>query len=150
MFILDDGQPRANFVQPPEVPVVSMTKATVEAIERAWEEGLQIYTNMHSYDGYQETVTLVPRWALAHQEVPGMSMSDDFPPVDYTGMRENLERNLADPQRRRMMEMDVAYEVDRQGGEDGLLIVDYPDKSLVGKTLAGRAAAEGALPPSTR
>lgn len=65
-----------------------------------------------------------------------MSMSDDFPPVDYTGMRENLERNLADPQRRRMMETDVAYEVDRQGGESGLLIVDYPDKSLVGKTLA--------------
>jgi len=113
-----------------------VSKPTVEAIARAWDEGLQIYTNMHSYDGYQETVTLVPRWALARQEVPGMSMSDDFPPVDYTGMRENLERNLADPERRRMMEPDVAYEVDRQGGEGGLLIVDYPDKSLVGKTLA--------------
>ena len=65
-----------------------------------------------------------------------MSMSDDFPPADYSGMKENLERNLADPARRDMMETDVAYEVDRQGGAEGLLIVDFPEKSLVGKTLA--------------
>jgi N-acyl-D-amino-acid deacylase len=113
-----------------------VSKPTVEAIGRAWDEGLQIYTNMHSYDGYQESVTLVPRWALVRQEVPGMSMSDDFPPADYSGMKENLERNLADPARRAMMETDVAYEVDRQGGAEGLLIVDFPEKSLVGKTLA--------------
>jgi N-acyl-D-amino-acid deacylase len=42
-----------------------VSKPTVEAIARAWNEGLQVYTNMHSYDGYQESVTLVPRWALA-------------------------------------------------------------------------------------
>jgi N-acyl-D-amino-acid deacylase len=113
-----------------------VSKPTVEAIGRAWDEGLQIYTNMHSYDGYQESVTLVPRWALVREEVPGMSMSDDFPPADYSGMKENLERNLADPARRAMMETDVAYEVDRQGGAEGLLIVDFPEKSLVGKTLA--------------
>lgn len=72
-----------------------------------------------------------------------MSMSDDFPPVDYTGMRENLERNLADPGRRRLMEMDVAYEVERQGGADGLLIVDFPDRALVGTTLAQVARDRG-------
>jgi N-acyl-D-aspartate/D-glutamate deacylase len=120
-----------------------VAKPTVEMIRRAWVEGLQIYTNMHSYDGYQESVTLVPRWALARQEVPGMSMSDDFPPVDYTGMSENLERNLADPGRRRLMEMDVAYEVERQGGADGLLIVDFPDRALVGRTLAQVARDRG-------
>jgi N-acyl-D-amino-acid deacylase len=120
-----------------------VSKPTVEAIARAWTEGLQIYTNMHSYDGYQETVTLVPRWALASQEVPGMSMSDDFPPVDFSGMRDNLERNLSDPRRRAMMETDVAYEVDRQGGPDGLLIVAFPDKALVGRTLAEVARARG-------
>jgi hypothetical protein len=64
-----------------------------------------------------------------------MSMSDDFPPVDYTGMRENLERNLADPMKRKMLEEDIAYEVDRQGGPDGLLIVDFPDRSLCGEDL---------------
>ena len=81
-------------------------------------------------------MTLVPRWALAMVELPGMSMSDNFPPVDYTGALANLERNLADPKRRAMMESDALYEIDRQGGPDGLLITAFPDRSLVGKTLA--------------
>ena len=62
-----------------------------------------------------------------------MSMSDNFPPVDFTGALENLARNLADPARRAMMELDVAYEVDRQGGPDGLLIAGFPDRALVGR-----------------
>jgi len=120
-----------------------VSKPTTEAIARAWADGLQIYTNMHSYEGYQESISLVPRWALAREEVAGMSMSDNFPPVDYTGSRENLERNLADPRRRAMMETDVAYEVDRQGGPAGLLIVGFPDRSLVGKTLADLQREKG-------
>lgn len=118
-----------------------VSRATVEAIQRAWDEGLQIYTTMHSYEGYAETVTLVPRWALAAREVPGMSMSDDFPPVDFRGARENLERALADPARRAMLETDALYEVDRQGGPDGLLITGFPDQALVGRTL-GQVARE--------
>lgn len=112
-----------------------VSKVTVEAIRRAWDEGLEIYTNMHSYEGYAETVTLIPRWAYARREVPGMSMSDDFPTVDFTGARDNLARNLADPVRRALIESDAAYEIDRQGGPDGLLIRDFPDRSLVGRTL---------------
>lgn len=121
-----------------------VSKATVETIQRAWNEGLQIYTNMHSYEGYAETVTLVPRWALAKQEVPGMSMSDGFPPVDYSGALANLDRNLGDPKRRAMMEADALYEIDRQGGSDGLLITGFPDKALIGKTL-GQVAADRKL-----
>ncbi|MGQ0703581.1 MAG: N-acyl-D-amino-acid deacylase family protein [Gemmatimonadales bacterium] len=118
-----------------------VSKPTVETIRRAWSEGLQIYTNMHSYEGYAETVTLVPRWALATQEVPGMSMIDDFPPVDYTGALANLERNLKDLTRKAMLERDALYEIDRQGGPEGLVINGFPDRSLVGKTL-GQVARE--------
>ena len=121
-----------------------VSKPTVETIQRAWNEGLQIYTNMHSYEGYAETVTLVPRWALARQEVPGMSMSDDFPPVDFSGALANLERNLTDLTRRAMLEADALYEIDRQGGPDGLLITGFPDRSLVGKTL-GQVSREKGL-----
>jgi N-acyl-D-amino-acid deacylase len=121
-----------------------VSKQTTETIRRAWNEGFQIYTNMHSYEGYAETVTLVPRWALARAEVPGMSMSDNFPPVDYTDALANLERNLADSDRRAMMTGDVAYEVDRQGGPEGLLIAAFPDPTLVGKTL-GQVAREKGL-----
>ncbi len=121
-----------------------IARATTATIARAWEEGLQIYTNMHSYEGYAETVTLVPRWALARVEVPGMSMSDNFPPVDFTGARENMERALQDPARRAMMEQDALYEIERQGGSEGLLITGFPDAALVGKTL-GAVAREKQL-----
>jgi N-acyl-D-amino-acid deacylase len=119
-----------------------VSKTTVETIGRAWREGLQIYTNMHSYEGYAESVTLIPRWALAKQEVPGMSMSDDFPPVDYSGALENLSRNLADPAKRPLIESDALYEIDRQGGPDGLIINGFPDKSLVGKSIGEVARAK--------
>lgn len=72
-----------------------------------------------------------------------MSMSDDFPPVDYTGALENLDRNLRDPKRRVMLETDALYEVDRQGGADGLVVIGFPDKALIGKTLAQVAKERG-------
>jgi len=120
-----------------------VSKVTTETIKRAWAEGLEIYTNMHSYEGYAETVTLIPRWAYAKQEVPGMSMSDNFPPVDYSDARATLARNLVDPARRAQMRSDAEYEIDRQGGPDGLLIRDYPVKDLVGRTLGQVAKARG-------
>jgi N-acyl-D-amino-acid deacylase len=120
-----------------------VSKPTVETIARAWSEGLRIYTNMHSYEGYAETVTLVPRWALARQEVPGMSMSDDFPPVDYSDPLANLERNLGDPKKRPLIASDALYEIERQGGADGLIINGFPDRSLVGKSLGDVAREKG-------
>ena len=118
-----------------------VSKPTVETISRAWSEGLQIYTNMHSYEGYAETVTLIPRWALAKQEVPGMSMSDDFPPVDYHDALANLERNLSDPAKRPLIESDARYEIERQGGADGTGDQRFPDRALVGKSI-GQVAGE--------
>lgn len=73
-----------------------------------------------------------------------MSMSDDFPPVDYTGALDNMERNLRDPKRRAMLETDALYEVERQGGADGLVIIGFPDKALIGTTL-GQVAKERGL-----
>ncbi len=118
-----------------------VSRPTTETIARAWQEGLEIYTNMHSYEGYAETITLVPRWALAKEDVPGMSMSDDFPPVDFTDALGNLERNLKDPKKRPLIESDALYEIERQGGPDGLVINGFPDRSLVGKSL-GQVARE--------
>lgn len=120
-----------------------ISKATTETIRRAWEEGLRIYTNMHSYEGYAESVTLVPRWALARAEVPGMSMSDNFPPVDLSDWRGNMRRNLADPARRAMMVTDALYEIERQGGAEGLLIRDFPDTTLRGRALGDVARMRG-------
>ena len=120
-----------------------VSKATTQMIDRMWEDGYQVYLNMHSYDGYAAYVTLVPRWALIRGEVPGQSAADDFPPVDYTGMLDNLRARLEDPETREKIRIDAEYETIRQGGADNLLIVDFTDETYIGKTLAEVAGERG-------
>ncbi|WP_419948325.1 N-acyl-D-amino-acid deacylase family protein [Candidatus Palauibacter sp.] len=126
-----------------------MSKVTTQLIDRMWEEGHPVYLNMHSYEGYSAYVTLMPRWALIEGEVPGQSMADDFPPVEYGDMRANLRARLADPATREMIRRDAEYEMIRQGGPENLLITDYPDESLIGKTLAELAGERGETPFET-
>ena len=64
-------------------------------------------------------------------------------------MRETLKRRLADPADGPLIRRDIEYEIDREGGPDGLLIMDYPDKSLVGKTLGQVARARHEDPVDT-
>lgn len=120
-----------------------VSKATTQMVDRMWEDGYPVYINMHSYDGYAAYVTLVPRWALIRGEVPGQSAADDFPPVDYTGMLDNLRARLRDPETRERIRIDAEYEMIRQGGADNLLIVDFADEAYVGKTLAEVAEDRG-------
>ncbi len=126
-----------------------MSKVTTQLIDEMWEDGHPVYLNMHSYEGYSAYVTLMPRWALIEGEVPGQSMADDFPPVTYGDMRANLRARLADPATREMIRRDAEYEMIRQGGPGNLLITDFPDESLVGKTLAELSAERGETPFET-
>ena len=120
-----------------------VSKATTQMIDGMWEDGYQVYINMHSYEGYAAYVTLVPRWALIRGEVPGQSAADDFPPVDYTGMLDNLRARLDDPEIREKIRIDAEYETIRQGGADRLLIVGFSDPAYIGKTLAQVAEERG-------
>jgi N-acyl-D-amino-acid deacylase len=121
-----------------------------QLVDRAWRDGHQVYINMHSYEAYDENIILVPRWALIVKPVEGLGQYDStHPEADYTGMRENLKRRLADPELNKVIRRDITYEIDRQGGADGLLIMDYPDKTWVGKTLAQVAKERGEDPVDT-
>ena len=108
-----------------------------QLLDRAWRDGHEVYINMHSYEAYDETIVLVPRWALVKRQVRHLGQFDGtHPEADYTDMRGTLRRHLAHPDTARLVRGDIAYEIDRGGGPDGLLIMDYPDRSWVGKTLA--------------
>ena len=118
--------------------------------DQAWRDGLEIYINMHSYEAYDETIVLVPRWALLARPVPGLGQFDsDHPGADYTGLRATLRRRLAHPDTARIIRRDIAYEIDRGGGPEGLLIMNFPDKSLVGQTLGQVARRRGEDPVET-
>jgi N-acyl-D-amino-acid deacylase len=121
-----------------------------QLVDRAWEEGHQVYINMHSYEAYDENIILVPRWALVVKPVAGLGQYDsNHPDADYSNLRENLKRRLADPELNRTIRRDIAYELDRQGGPDGLLIMDYVDKTWVGKTVGQVAKERGEDPVDT-
>jgi N-acyl-D-amino-acid deacylase len=112
-------------------------KIITQLIDKAWQEGHRVYINMHSYEAYDETIVLVPRWALIKKAVQHLGQFDgSHPEADYTGMRESLRRRLGNPDTARMIRRDIEYEIDRGGGPDGLLVMDYPDKTWIGKTLA--------------
>ncbi|MBI3981932.1 MAG: amidohydrolase family protein [Gemmatimonadetes bacterium] len=121
-----------------------------QLVDRAWQDGHEVYINMHSYEAYDETIVLVPRWALVAKPVKNLGQFDsNVPGADYTNMRATLQRRLAHPDTARIIRTDIAYEIDRGGGPGGLLIMDYPDKSLVGKTLGQVARMRNEDPVDT-
>ena len=125
-------------------------KIITQLIDQAWKDGHEVYINMHSYEAYDETIVLVPRWALLQKPVPGMGQFDaNVPEADYTDMRGSLRRRLAHPDTARIIRRDMAYEIDRGGGPGGLLVMDFPDKSLVGKWLGDVAKLRGEDPVDT-
>jgi N-acyl-D-amino-acid deacylase len=120
-----------------------------QLVDRAWADGHQVYINMHSYEAYDENIVLIPRWALIAKPVKGMGQYDSDRQADYTNMLANLDRRLADPEDGPLIRRDIEYDIDRQGGPDGLLIMNYPDTSLVGKTLGQVARARREDPIDT-
>jgi N-acyl-D-amino-acid deacylase len=125
-------------------------KIITQLVDRAWREGHEVYLNMHSYEAYDETIVLVPRWALVARPVKNLGQFDaNHPLADYRGMRTTLRRRLAHPDTARLIRADIAYEIDRGGGPDGLLIMAYPDSAWVGRTLAWVAKSRGEDPIET-
>jgi N-acyl-D-amino-acid deacylase len=120
-----------------------------QLIDAAWREGHQVYINMHSYEAYDETIVLVPRWALVKRQVPQMGQFDNDPNADYKDMRGSLRRRLAIPDTAALIRRDIEYEIDRGGGPDGLLVMDYTDKSWIGKTLGQIAKSRNEDPVET-
>ncbi|MGQ0537505.1 MAG: hypothetical protein ACT4R6_01040, partial [Gemmatimonadaceae bacterium] len=125
-------------------------KIITQLVDRAWREGHQVYINMHSYEAYDETIVLVPRWALVATRPKNLGQFDsNVPGADYSRMRANLRRRLALSDTARLIRGDIAYEIDRGGGPNGLLIMDFPDRSLIGKTLGDVARMRGEDPVET-
>lgn len=124
-------------------------KIITQLIDNAWKEGHQVYINMHSYEAYDETIVLVPRWALMKQWFTDIGQFDNDPRADYTTMRDNLRARLAKPDTAALIRADIEYEIDRGGGPEGLLVMDYVDKSWVGKTLGQIAKSRKEDPVET-
>ena len=120
-------------------------RALVDLIERARARGVPIWADQYPYNttGSDGNTVLLPRWIF-----PGGGRGAGGPggprgDVDYAAA---LGEALADPGRGEQVRLDIEHEIGRRGGPENLVVMDHPDESLVGKTVAELAAAWDAFP----
>lgn len=123
----------------------------VMAIDRARAEGVQVYLDQYPYETFGGgSVEVIPRWYYAPVGTDRSGGLDDpmWGRRELTANREsNLRAHLEHPVYGPELVTDVEYILDLQGGADRHVIVLSPyDESLVGRTLADVAAANGLSP----
>ena len=102
--------------------------AAISLIERARQRGVDVWADQYPYptSGTDGSTVLIPDWAT---DTPGQ-------PQGSTSRAETLRRTLADAAKAKTVRSDIAHEIARRGGADNVIVYDYTDKSLYGKSLA--------------
>ncbi|MFQ5818151.1 MAG: amidohydrolase family protein [Terriglobia bacterium] len=94
-------------------------------VELARAQGHQVYLDHYPYETYGGSpASIFPRWALA-------------------GGNEGLRNRLGEPETRKLIEKDLEFLIDLNGGPGRLIIVAHVDPALVGKTVAEVARMRG-------
>ncbi|MGH7709635.1 MAG: N-acyl-D-amino-acid deacylase family protein, partial [Gemmatimonadaceae bacterium] len=106
--------------------------AALELIERARARGVDVWADQYPYStsGSDGSTVLIPDWALGSAG-------------DYAAA---LRRKLADSTASAKARRDIAHEIARRGGAEQVMIFDFPDSTLKGKTLAQVASVWGLTP----
>jgi N-acyl-D-amino-acid deacylase len=104
--------------------------AAVILIQRARDRGVDVWADQYPYptSGTDGSTVLVPAWAT---RPPGAT--EKQPSTSRATM---LKRVLGDPPTAQQVRSDIAHEIRRRGGAENIVVYDFTDKSLYGKTLA--------------
>lgn len=97
--------------------------AAVSLIQRARDRGVDVWADQYPYptSGTDGSTVLIPAWA---RRGTGADAA------------QTLERVLGDPKSAEQVRSDIAHEIQRRGGAENVIVFDYTDKSLYGKSLA--------------
>ena len=108
--------------------------AAVNLIQRARDRGVDVWADQYPYptSGTDGSTVLVPAWAT---RVEGAGA---LPPGSRAAV---LKRVLGDPPTAKLVRSDIAHEIRRRGGAGNIVVFEYTDKSLYGKSLAEIATA---------
>ena len=117
--------------------------SAIQLIQRARDEGVRVWADQYPYatSGSDGNTVLIPRWAL--RDPDAASPREARPPGEMFRLA------MAQPGNEEKIRRDVAHEIRRRGGAERVVIMDYPDDGLVGKSLAEVAASRGATPVQT-
>ncbi|HEY0872567.1 MAG TPA: D-aminoacylase [Vicinamibacterales bacterium] len=104
--------------------------AAISLIERARQRGVDVWADQYPYptSGTDGSTVLIPSWAT---RAAGGSRGGDG-----NSRADALRTTLADPEKAKTVRSDIAHEIARRGGADNVIVYDYTDKSLYGKSLA--------------
>ena len=104
--------------------------AAITLIQRARDRGVDVWADQYPYptSGTDGSTVLIPAWAT---RPPGATPSQ--PPTSRAAV---LKRMLGDPPTAKLVRSDIAHEIRRRGGPENIVIYDFTDKSLYGKSLA--------------
>ena len=132
--------------------------AAIQLIERARARGVDVWADQYSYNtsGTDGSTVLIPRWALqAPQSVrdsiarAGAARDGQRGGTQRPDLAAALRLTLADTALARKVRQDIAHEIARRGGPENVVVFDYPDSSLVGRSVADIAAAWKLSPVET-
>jgi N-acyl-D-amino-acid deacylase len=104
--------------------------AAISLIERARSRGVDVWADQYPYptSGTDGSTVLIPAWAT---RPAGATEAGD-----RSGRADALRATLADPGKAKILRSDIAHEIARRGGADNVIVYDYSDKTLYGKSIA--------------
>jgi len=108
--------------------------AAVGLIQRARDRGVDVWADQYPYptSGTDGSTVLIPAWAIRAPGTTGQPA-----PGSRAQM---LKRVLGDPSTATQVRADIGHEIRRRGGPGNIVVYDYSDKSVYGKTLKEIAA----------
>jgi N-acyl-D-amino-acid deacylase len=103
--------------------------AAISLIERARQRGVDVWADQYPYptSGTDGSTVLIPAWATR----PATRAAAGERPA----RADALKAVLADPEKAKILRSDIAHEIARRGGAANVIVYDYTDKGLYGKSI---------------
>jgi N-acyl-D-amino-acid deacylase len=114
------------------------SQAAIRLINEARGRGVAVYADQYPYSttGSDGSTVLIPSWIFTVDGLGGeRGQRRDYAEV----LRGALVNDSLDA----LVRMDITHEIARRGGADKVVVMDYPDPTYVGKSIAQLATDNG-------
>jgi N-acyl-D-amino-acid deacylase len=112
-----------------------VSNAIVKQVNRARARGIEVWADQYPYNttGSDGNTVLLPDWALMRNRWDREAEDGEDKPKTY---KEALARTLANKENHESLEKDILREIERRGGAENVVVFDYPNEDLIGKSIA--------------